>query len=370
MHFSQVIGQDEIKQRLIRSVQDDRIAHAILLAGNEGIGKLGLALAYAQYVHCHNPGESDSCGQCPACHKHRSMVHPDLHFVFPIGKSDRVCDDYLSEWREELLANPYLRREEWMAALNAPNAPGIIYTKESDQITKKLNQKTFEADYKIMIIWLPERMHESAANKLLKILEEPFSKTLIILVSDTPEDIIGTILSRTQPLFVKPISSDIMMATLQQRFSLVEENARAIADLAGGSFARACELISVSDESRLFFDLFVRMMRNSWSRNVKGMKAWTDEVFTLGRERQKNFLNYMLRLIRENFIYNFRDSRLNYQNRDEADFSVKFAPYVNERNVHSFMETLTLAEQHINQNVNARMVFFDISLRITVLLKS
>ena len=251
------------------------------------------------------------------------------------------------------------------------NADRVIrlLKKESDEIIHKLSLKIYEAEYRILIVWLPEKLHPTCANKLLKIIEEPPMKTVILMVSETPDLILGTIQSRAQRIHIRPIETDAIMNAMVSRFGLSPDDAKHVAHLSSGSFIKAMEAISLGEENKFFLEQFKAMMRNSWARNVKGMKAMADVMAGIGRERQKNFLSYCQHLIRENFMYRFQSPELNYMNLDEASFSVKFSPFVNERNVIDLMEELAKAERHITQNVNAKMVFFDLSLRITVLIK-
>ena len=331
------------------------------------------ALAYARYLNCTNRTETDACGRCPSCLKYDELAHPDLHFVFPIvakkEKKKEVCDDYLSEWRGFLKEHPYFNMDEWLDYIEAGNSQAIIYSKESDEIIHKLSLKIYEAEYRILMVWLPEKLHPTCANKLLKIIEEPPMKTVILMVSETPDLILGTIQSRAQRIHIRPIETDAIMNAMVSRFGLSPDDAKHVAHLSSGSFIKAMEAISLGEENKFFLEQFKAMMRNSWARNVKGMKAMADVMAGIGRERQKNFLSYCQHLIRENFMYRFQSPELNYMNLDEASFSVKFSPFVNERNVIDLMEELAKAERHITQNVNAKMVFFDLSLRITVLIK-
>ncbi|MDR2628039.1 MAG: DNA polymerase III subunit [Dysgonamonadaceae bacterium] len=373
MFFKDIIGQQEVKQGLIRSVQEGFIPHARLLCGSEGTGKLPLAIAYARYLNCTRRGDDDACGTCPSCIKFNKLAHPDLHFVFPIIKNDKkkkeICDDYLSEWRAFLSGNTYFAFNDWLNFVEAENSQGMIYAGESSEIIKKLNLKTYEADYKVMIIWLPEKMHEACSNKLLKMIEEPPDKTVFLLVSEAPDMIIGTIQSRSQRLNVRGINDADMQAALAERFGLNKEEAASIAHLANGNFVKAVRLIRSNDETRYFLELFITIMRNSWKRDVKNMKTKADEFASLGREKQKNFLNYAQNLLRENFIYNLHQPEINYLSREEEVFSVNFAAYVNEKNVVDFMNEVGLAIRHVEQNVNPRMIFFDLSMKIAVLLK-
>ena len=373
MFFKDIIGQQTVKERLIQSVRKGFIPHAQLFAGCEGVGALPLAIAYVRYLNCTNRQENDACGTCLSCVKFNKLAHPDLHFVFPIVKNDKkkkeICDDYLTEWRSFLSENIYFSLPLWFDFIGAENAQGMIYAKESNEIIKKLNLKTYEAEYKIMIIWLPEKMHESCANKLLKILEEPPAKTVFILISENPDQVIGTIQSRSQFIHIPPVSPEDMTNALSQAYTLDNEDLQAIVHLANGNYVKALETLNTGEENKMFLELFITIMRNSWSRDVKNMKMKAEFFASLGREKQKSFLAYAQRLIRENFLYRLQLPEINYMNKAEAEFSAKFSPYVNERNVISFMDDLALGEQHIEQNVNPRMVFFDLSMKIAVLLK-
>lgn len=371
--FSDVIGQEAAKQRLWQEVREGRIPHALLLCGPAGSGKMALALAYARYLCCQHPTDTDACGHCPSCVKWEKLVHPDVHFMFPIVKSQKpkreVCDDVLPEWRRLLTSTTYFGMNQWLDQLGAENGQPIIYARESDEISRKLSLKSSEGGYKVVILWLPEKLHEVCANKLLKLLEEPPRQTLFLLVSENPELILPTILSRTQRFHVPRIAEADIDHALQQRFGLQPADSQAVAHLAGGNFLTALEAIHTSDEQRLFFDLFVSLMRLSYQRKIREMKQWSEQVAALGRERQKELLAYCQRLIRENFIYNFHQREMNYMTRPEQEFAVRFAPFINERNVMGIMHELSEAQIHIEQNVNPKMVFFDFSLKMIVLLK-
>ena len=373
MFFRDVIGQEEIKQRLIQEVNEGRIPHAQLICGPEGVGKMPLAIAYARYISCTNRGETDACGTCPSCVKFNKLVHPDVHFVFPIVKSAKgkkeVCDDYLTEWRGFLKNRPYFDIDGWLDYIDAGNSQALIYSKESDEIIRKLSLKIYEATYRILLVWLPEKLHQTCANKLLKVIEEPPRNTVILMVSELPDLVLGTILSRAQRINVRRIHPEDIASSMISRFNLTPEDAKHVAHLANGSYLKAVETISLGEENKFYLEQFKGMMRNSWARNVRGMKDMADVLASIGRERQKNFLAYCQHLIRENFMYRFQSPELNYMNTDEAGFAVKFAPFINERNVIDIMDELAKAERHVTQNVNAKMVFFDLSLRLTVLIK-
>lgn len=370
MYFKDIIGQEDVKQRLIQEVAEGRVAHARLLCGPEGCGKLPLAVAYARYLCCSDKQGGDACGRCPSCVKFDKLVHPDVHFVFPVKSSTNVSDDFIREWRQLLLQRPYFGFAQWMEAMGVENQQPLIGVKESDDITRKLTLKSSAGGYKVMIIWLPEKMNVQSANKLLKLLEEPPRQTVFLLVSEQPDTLLATIQSRTQRLELKKLPETVIAQTLQGKYGLQPTDATAIAHMADGSMLKAIEAIHISEDNRLFFDLFVNLMRLSYQRKLKEMKQWSEQVAVMGRERQKNLLVYCQKSLRENFIYNFHRPELVYMTPEEQNFSIKFAPFVNERNVVGIMEELALAQQHIEQNVNAKMVFFDFALKMIMLLKS
>lgn len=385
--FKNVIGQQDLKNRLIHSVQSGQMAHAQIFCGSEGVGAYPLAFAYAQYVHCTNRGEEDACGVCPSCNKYRKLIHPDLHFVFPIYKvaktKKEICDDYLPEWREFNLENNYFSLAEWMSFIGSENAQGLIYSKESQEILKKLMLKTYEAEYKIMIVWLPEKMNEECANKLLKIIEEPPSKTLFLLVAEQTERILPTILSRAQRINVRPIESAVMTNHLCEQFGLERQDAESVAHIASGNYLKAIETINLGEDKRLFFDYFTKYMRLAYvvanmSRGdnpalkfeaLRDLKSVADEIASIGREKQKQFLGYCQYFLRENFIRNMQISSISYLNSNEEVFASKFSPFIHQGNVFGFLENFEVAEKQIEQNVNAKMIFFDLALKAIMLLK-
>lgn len=374
MFFKDVIGQEEIKHKLTCEVNKGRIPHAQLFCGPEGVGKLPVAIAYARYICCSNRTDTDACGSCPSCVKFNKLIHPDLHFVYPVikkkGSKDTVSDDYIAQWRHFILSHPYFGLKHWLNEMGAENQQAQIYTKESDEIFRKLNLKSSEGGYKIMIIWLPERMNQECANKLLKLLEEPPVKTLFLLVSETPDLILPTILSRTQRLNIRPISEESIRNTLQNKFGLQEIDALNIARVSNGNFLQAMEAIHMNEENKLYLELFINLMRHSYQKKIKEMKQWSEQVALMGRERQKNFLDYCQRMIRENFIYNLHRKELSYMNTEETNFASRFSPFINERNVIEIIKELSEAQIHVEQNVNPKMIFFDFSLKMIVLLKS
>lgn len=370
MLFSEIVGQDAIKAQLLQSVQHNRIAHAQLFSGKQGVGKLPLALAYAQYICCEHRTATDACGVCPSCRKMAKLAHPDLHFVFPIVKTDKksICDQYVEEFREAVLANPYLTVDDWLSSL-AEEKQGMIYTEESNEIIRKLNFKTYEAPYKVMIIWMPEKMHNTCANKLLKILEEPSYDTVIVMVSDNPDLLLATIRSRVQNIAVPPIEVAPMVQQLKSVYSLADAEAAHVAHLSLGSYSAAQRLVSQSEKDQWNLSQFILLMRFAWKSDHEGLRSVVETIEKKGRESAKNFLAYVQYMIRENFILNLHISELNYMTKEELEFSRKFSIFINERNVEEITYELQKAEQEIEQNVNRKIVLFDMALKFTMLLK-
>lgn len=373
MFFSKIIGQDSVKQKLLLEIKEKRIAHAQLFCGPEGCGKLALAIAYAQYILCEHPAETDVCGECASCKQIAKLAHPDLHFVFPVVKkssssSATTSDDFLKEWREAVLRNPYLNLEEWMKAMGEEKTP-VIYTAESESITRKLSLKSYEGGYKVMIIWLPEKMQTECSNKLLKLLEEPPSQTVFLLVSEHPEQMLSTITSRTQRIDIPALSPNDIQEALISKFGMDEDVARGIAMTSNGSYQRALQEMSTDDNRKLYFDMFILIMRMSYARRIKEMKQWSETLASFGREKQKNFLEYAQYMLRESFMNNFHAKQLNTMNSEESNFAVRFSPFINEKNIFGLLQELSEAQIHIGQNVNSKIVFFDFALKMTVLLK-
>lgn len=371
MFFKDIIGQTEAKQRLIKEIQEGKIPHARLFCGAQGTGKLPLAIAYARYLSCEHPGETDACGTCPNCIKYNKLAHPDLHFAFPVIKlknKDTVSDDFLTEWRDLLNSTPYFNLNIWLDQMGADNQQAQIFVKESEEIIRKLSLKSSQGGYKIMVVWLPEKMNTECSNKLLKLLEEPPLKTIFLLVSEEPDSLLTTIQSRTQRFNIPSIKDNDIALALNQKYGIEEKTAIHIAHRSEGSWIKALETIHLNEENKHFFELFVSLMRLAYQRKIREMKQWSETLAAMGRERQKHFLEYAQRMIRENFISNFSNASIVYLNEEEQNFSNRFAPFINERNVIGMMEELSEAERHIGQNVNARMVFFDFALKMIVLL--
>lgn len=369
MLFSEIIGQDEVKQQLLAQLASGRIPHAQLFYGPPGSGKLGLALAYATALLCREPVSGESCGHCTGCRMAEKLEHPDLHFVFPVKESKHVSDQHLKEWREMLLESPYFETKEWYSRLGVTTQQPRIYVSESEQILRKISLSTNQGGYRVMIIWHPEQMMPQAANKLLKILEEPMPGTSFLLVSDRPDLLLDTIISRCVRLECKALSPETISSALVSAYHLSQQDAMTVARASAGSYTKARIQVTASGEEELFLDMFKLLMRKGFARQVRDLQAWTDQIAEWGREKQRRFLQYMHHLVRESFIHNLKQPQLCYTNNQESDFLQRFSPYVNERNVEGFVAEIDSAIRDISQNANARMVFFDLALQCLVLVK-
>lgn len=372
MYFRDVVGQDFLKARFTQIVNDGRLGHAWLFFGPEGSGALPLALAFASYILCSSRTAEDSCGQCPGCRKSHKLIHPDLHLVFPVNKTKAsdsdgpvTSNDFIDEWRDLILNNPYSRLTQWYNYIDLGNKQGIINIEESKNLTHKLSLKSFESDYKIVIIWHPEKMNDTAANKLLKILEEPPENTVFILVSENPDLLLTTIRSRCIPVKIPGISDADMYTKLINDHHLTEEDAREITLLSQGNYLSALEMITRADELNYNFIKFRELMRSCLKSDVLELIAHADDLSGLNREKQKSFLEYGLRTIRESLALHFEDAKIAYITQNEVEFTPKFAPFVTGKNILKITDELNKAVRDIERNVNGRMVFLDLGLKLS-----
>ena len=371
MYFKDLIGQSASVDLLCQAVAEGRIPHAQLICGGEGVGKLVLAIAYARYLCCPHRHDGDACGECPSCKKFDKLAHPDLHFAYPLYKlsANPQSDEVIDAWRQAVADNPYLTLNQWMERIGANNQQGLIYVSQSDEIVRKLNLKASEGGYKVMIIWMAEKMNAECSNKLLKIIEEPPTQTVFLLVAENPDLLLPTIQSRVQRITLPPVDEDAVARALTERYALSDADARQIAHSSAGNWLKAVESIHLGGHAKQHIELFMNLMRKSYMRDLKGMRLWAEGVSIMGREGQKNFLIYCQRMIRESFICNFHRPEINYMNTEEAAFTSRFAPFVNERNVFGILDELSEAQRHIEQNVNPKVVFFDLALKMIMLLK-
>lgn len=389
MKFSDIVGQQALKQRLKRTVTENRVSHAQLFLGPEGSGKLAMALAYAQYINCRKRTADDSCGECPSCRKYSRLIHPDLHFIYPINKTKEVDDnkiystDFIAPWREFLPGNHYyVTLPEWYEKIGIEKKQGLINADDADTINRTLAYKAYEAEYKVMIIWMVEKMNITSANKLLKNLEEPPDKTLFILIAENQEQIIATIRSRAQLVKFTRLSDSEISSGLVNGFELSPNDANSIARLADGSYTRALMLAgktgsgSVTPESeREKFTIFREWMRRCFTI-AKDLKEYDKLLETIplllldgSREKQKEFLSYSLDMFRICLQYNVGNQHLVRLEGEELAFVKNFSAFIHPRNIAKFDEEFNRAIFHIERNANANIVLTDLSHLIARILK-
>ena len=363
-------------------VQENRVPHALMFCGPQGCGKLAMALAFASYLL----GERESAPEELTEEQKRTQTmlrkweHPDLHFTFPTiktsdmgGDHNPVSLDFIKEWKEMLLSQgPYVLISDWMQRMGKSDADfnkqAIITVEETDNISRELSMMSSQGGYKISLIWLPERMNIQAANKILKLLEEPPRQTLFLLVSENPELLLETIRSRTQRLDFKKIDNDSLEQALIERRALAQEMAHRIARIANGNWNAALEELDSGNENRQHLDMFIMLMRLAYMRNIHDLKKWSDVVATFGREKQKRMLDYFMHMLRESFMYNFRNPELSYMTQEEENFARNFARFINEANIIDISNLFEETKRFIAQNANPKIVFFDLALKIIVLL--
>lgn len=372
MRFSDIAGHDEVKKRLRDMVDSNQLPHALLLYGPEGTGKLQLARALVSYLHCAHPTpDGDSCGRCPSCLQHRSLNHVDTHFTFPIVKSGEhpVSADFMAEWREFLNEDPYADFSLWLEKLDKPKTLPVIYLSEADAMAQAMSYTTRIANYKVAVVWLPERFNKEAANKLLKLVEEPFPDTRLVFVSNNPQEILPTIYSRLQRIEVKKLDTVTTAAVLTEMFpDISQEEAADVAAAADGNVTQARSMLEGSVHERMLRD-FITLMRLAFQRKVADLKMWSDEMSRFGRDEQIAFLNFCCRMLRENFINNTGIPGMTRMTRPEREFSRNFSRFINSRNVMRLTAEFEKAITDIAANGNAKIVFFDLSLRVILLIK-
>lgn len=354
-------------------IDADRIPHALLLEGMPGIGKFALARAAAQYIHCTNrTPDGDSCGVCPACLQHQSHNHIDTIYSFPVVKKNSkatISNDYAAEFHDYLDREKFMEFDAWMSALSTTTAQPVIYVEEISSLIDRVNLKARQSKYKVVLMWLPERLRPEAANKMLKIIEEPYPDTIFILTSGNPRGILPTIYSRTQRIAVSPYSDSEIEAMLESELAVDPTVAQAAAALAEGSYTAATHLVSIDGERRKFMALFINLMRAAWQRRVKDLREWSVSVAALGREGSLRFYQYCARMIGENYIYNIGDDNLIAMTADEKAFSSKFAPFINERNVEALLSLFNEACTDTQLNANGKIIAFDLAVKTILLLK-
>ena len=376
MLFSAIVGHDDLKKRLIQSVNENRVAHAQLFVGTEGSGKMALAIAYAQYINCQNRTESDSCGVCPSCKKYMSLSHPDLHFIFPTAtnksvKKDPESDLFLAEWREYFSdCQGYVNLSEWFDKLDIENKQGIINVRDASTVIRKLSFKSYESEYKVVILWMPEKLNVFSANKLLKLIEEPPEKTLFLLVAENQEEVLSTIRSRCVLVKVPRLDTAVIKDALVEKCGCSEQLALDAATMSNGSWPLAKRFSNDIDNEMLYADTFRKWMRYCFKGAVPELIDFVaNEIKGLGREKQKALLEYGLNIFHCSLLINNNISSAVMLTSAEKTFAQNFAPYINMKNV---TQICALFEESINQivrNANAQLVFMDDSLKMSKLLR-
>ena len=374
MRFADIIGQEELKRRLVRTLDSGRVSHAQLFTGIAGAGTLPLAVAYAQYLNCRNRHDGDSCGVCPDCRQTAELAHPDLHLVFPVNKQGKKSgevvrsDEFLPLFREQFAATGgYFTSAEWYERLDlGKTLKGMISAKEADEIIRKLSFKSYSGGYKIMLVWLPETMNDEAANKILKILEEPWERTVFLLVSERPDFLLPTIISRTQEVAVPRLTPEVL-----EREALAAgcdaAHAHSAARLACGDLTALRRLAAGEDDGRRSenFDLFRQLMRLSYNDKHLELVTWAEDAARLSREQQREFLRDSARLLRESYVIHAGLGEISYLWGDEAEFCTKFAPFIGNHNVEAILAQIESAAAQIAQNGNPTIVFTHFALAVS-----
>lgn len=372
MKFADIPGHTAEKAHLRSLVDNGRVPHALLLEGPAGTGKYMLARALAQYIHCTDrTADGDSCGKCPSCLQHQSINHIDTFYSFPYlkpGSGTYLCSDLMPQFRQLLSESPYMDGERWLDLLDKPNGQPQIYVDEAQALISRLSLTARQSQYKIVLMWLPEKLHESAANKLLKLIEEPSDDTIFILTSDNPQEILPTIYSRTQRVGVKAYS-DAEVAEILQRNGIDALMASEVASLAEGNANRAFAATEAGRDSDKFLELFKELMRKAYMRNVGDLRRWSENVNDLKREGAIRFYHFCARMVRENFILNIGEPSLNAMSPAEQDFSRRFSPYINVVNVQQIFNCLTDARNDTMMNGNGKIIAFDLAVKMILLIK-
>ncbi|MFA8298940.1 MAG: ATP-binding protein [Hyphomicrobiales bacterium] len=375
MLFKDIPGHHDIKRRLINNVKKHRISHAQLFLGAEGNGKYALALAYAQYINCTDKKEDDSCGHCPSCIKMNKLIHPDMNLVVPVGTTSSITSKpitkyFLEDWRAFLNENNFFPTlNAWYQHINIGNKQGAINAEECNEIIKTLSYKAYEGGFKIMIIYMVEKLNHAAAPKLLKILEEPPEKTLFILIAEDQEKILKTILSRTQLTVIPPYSDAEVEDYIKNNNSCDDQKAQLIASVSEGNISTAKDLLNTDFSENKNFILFREWMRLCYSGSIAKIHPFVTTLSKLGRETIKEFLIFGLRTARNCLIYGYQQSSLLHLTEEEFEFIKKFSPFFNTNNLIPAIDQLDKAVYHVERNANGNILLMDLSVKFIKLLK-
>ncbi|MEC5147655.1 hypothetical protein [Chitinophaga sp. 212800010-3] len=372
MLFSDIIGQADVKQQLIQSVQQNRLSHAMILLAPEGAGGLPLGLAFTQYLVCENKQPEGACGRCAPCLKASQFVHPDIHYSYPViprKPGDKpVSTDYISEWREFISTHPYGNTYDWLQFIGAENKQGNITANECQDIIHKLNLKSFESGYKILLMWMPEYLGNEG-NRLLKLIEEPPINTLFILVAENQEQILATILSRTHLIRINPMAKDDMIAALVGRNQVAPARAGQIATITAGNYREALYLLQHSDDD--YHELLRNWLNHLFTGNRVALQEWIDGISSAktGRENQKQFLRYFVNLLEHTIRLQYLDKNLLAFSQEETDFAGKLAKLANLDQMQQIAEALNNASYYIERNANGKMLFHALSIKLQYIFK-
>jgi DNA polymerase-3 subunit delta' len=374
MQFKDIIGQEEVKAKLLNTFKEGRVAHTQLFLGPEGAGSLPLAIAFSQFLNCKNKQENDSCGKCSSCVKYEKFSHPDLHFIFPSNKPEKTTDNpsselYAKQWIEYLKkVKGYPVQNEWYNFLNIGNKQGNIYARDANNLIKALSFKSFEATYKVAIIWMAERMDAAPANKLLKTFEEPPEDTLIFLIAERYEMLLPTVRSRAQLVKVPKLKDDVLRNALKQQPDINDSQLDEIVANANGNWSKALMLSSQIEEDQTNFEQFREWLLLCYKYDYPALFSFVQKLATIGREKQKSFLQYGLQVVHNSIQINANNSHLITGKPNEKTFFTGFAKYINKSNQYEFYEALNEAVYHIERNAHPAILFGDLSLTLVVLL--
>ncbi len=371
MRFADITGQENAAFTLRREIERGRAAHAYLIHGPTGSGHLALAWALASYILCEGPGE-DACGACNNCQRVGHLTHPDLHFSFPFmkrsGKTES-SEPLQAFWRETIQKNPFLSLNEWLRATGEENKQGVIPVAESEYIVERLNLKAYEGGQKLMLIWMAEKLNPDAANKLLKVLEEPPKDTTFVLMTEDPSAILATIRSRTRLCPLKPLSDEALVANLERWAGIEREAAERIAGPADGNLSSAMEM-ALQGATSEYFQTFTQWMRTSFKGNIPEGMEWVESIAGKGREWHKNFLLYGLHMLRTSLLHNHVGAEGVRLNEEEREFEDKFRHYIPDEELPGLVELFEKACEDIERNGNPRLIFFDTTLGISRVLRA
>lgn len=370
MNYSKVIGQTETKIRLLKLVEENRVPHALLLNGPEGCGNLALSLAFATHLLCKNKTAEGPCGTCSACVQSNKLTHPDLHLVFPIALIGEIrkSEYWVKEFRAACINNPYLNLEDWFNEISAENKQPLIGTEEAADIIRKLSYTSFEGQFKILLMWLPEKMNGDASNKILKVLEEPSDNTIFLLVSNQPDQLLSTILSRVQQVSLAKLSSDEIAQHLQTAHAKSKLEAEQIALLADGNFNEALKMLDEDTLGEELISHFQNFMRLAFSFDFAKVQSWVEDNAGLGREKHKRFFQYGLEVFRDCLMYNYGNRDLVRLSGSEKSFLEKFAPFVNQKNYERLIEEFNSNYYYIERNANPKILFLDLIIKCNALI--